>query len=350
MTLGGIGKLTLNLIKEFTSKGVEVDLFLLKGGGEYFEKVPDKARIFIAEGNNFKRIIDYLKYLNTEQPDVSISSRQRQDLVNIVGCLLSFSKTKPIISVHTNVTEENKHSNKGSVLISILSRLLYKIPEKFIAVSQGVAKDLTYRTGVDINKIKVIYNPVYQQENLKKNQIDTVYDNFLNKKFIIAAARFTEQKDLFTLINAFNFVRNENDISLVLLGDGPQRESIEKLIDNLSLTEHVLLTGYVDNPEYFIKRASAYILSSKWEGFGNVLVEAMGVGTPVVSTDCPSGPAEILQNGTYGELVPVEDPQELAKAIIRTLNNPIPSDKLKQRAKDFAVPKIADEYLDYCSN
>jgi len=257
-----------------------------------------------------------------------------------------------VISIHTNLTEEYSHIKKKRYVYPNISKLLYKVPQKIIAVSAGVADDFSKRTGIERKNIRVIYNPVFNQEKIKETS--TYIPSFEmikgKKRYIIAAARFTEQKDLFTLIKAFAIVRETMDISLLLLGDGPQREELENYIQELSIEEYVLLPGYVKNPEYFIKDASAYVLSSKWEGFGNVLVEAMGVGTPVISTDCPSGPAEILDNGKYGELVPVSAPKEMAQAIICTLKEPIKAECLKKRAKDFSVPKIAEEYLQYISS
>jgi len=348
LSLGGIGKLTLNLTKEFINRGIEVDLFLLKSEGEYKDLIPEGARLFVAEGNNLIRTLKFIQYLRKEKPDVSISARQRQDLGNIVACL--FTNTRPIISVHTNVTSENQWLSKRNVFTDFLTTILYKFPDKFIAVSKGVAEDLKFRTGVNDGKIKTIYNPVYNDNVIGQNvSINVEVEKLINEKkqYLITAARFTVQKDLFTLIRSFSIVRKKMNLYLVILGDGPQRDEIEELIDELNLSRYVIFTGFVDNPENYINYACLYVMSSKWEGFGNVLVEALGVGTPVVSTDCPSGPSEILENGKYGELVPVENPEMMADAIIKTIKNPPPANKLIDRAKEFSVSSIADEYLKF---
>ncbi|WP_268225533.1 glycosyltransferase [Sinomicrobium oceani] len=355
MALGGIGKLTLHLMEEFVKKGILVDLFLMKDGGEYMEQIPKEVRIFIEEGSYFKRIYKFVVYLNREKPMVSISARQRQDLVNIFGCMMSFNKTQPVISIHTNVSVENKqkaNSRNNNVYVVILSKWLYKIPKKFIAVSKGVADDFTKRTGIKRANIKVIYNPVYKPytEVPKLQQTLPIYEQLIsekNKRYIIGVGRLTQQKDFFTLIKAFKIVRQKVDVVLIILGEGPLRKDLEKLIVKLNLEKYIFLLGFVNNPQYYIKRADLFVLSSKWEGFGNVIVESLGVGTPVVSTDCPSGPREILEDGKYGRLVSVENPSEMAAAIIDTLSKSKDSDLLVNRAKDFSSEKIAEEYLQY---
>src|SRR5690606_12861321 len=129
--------------------------------------------------------------------------------------------------------------------------------------------------------------------------------------------------------------------------EGILRESLQSQIKQLNLEEKVFMPGFVDAPKYFLKRAELFVLSSKWEGFGNVIVEALGVGTKVISTDCPSGPAEILENGKYGKLIPVGNPKELASAILEVLNEPNRPEFLIERAKDFSTEKIANEYINF---
>lgn len=352
LSLGGIGKLMLHLMDEFIKKGYQVDVFLMKGGGEYEAQIPEGVRVFVEGGGHIQRIRKFISYLNRERPDVSISARQRQDIGNILSCWFSKGKTKPIVSVHTNVTEENlnqKNTTKDNFFINLISKLLYKIPDKFIAVSSGVAEDFSMRTGISSNKIKVIYNPVYKPyiETVPQNVEDIT--NFLqNHKFVLGVGRLTEQKDFKTLISAFFIVSQINpQLKLLILGEGTLRESLQIQIKQLNLEGRVIMPGFVDNPKYFLKRAELFVLSSKWEGFGNVIVEALGVGTKVISTDCPSGPAEILENGKYGTLVPVEKPKELASAILEVLNEPYQPAFLIERATNFSIEKIANEYINF---
>ena len=163
----------------------------------------------------------------------------------------------------------------------------------------------------------------------------------------ISAGRLTRQKDFPTLLKAFQIVKAQlPNAKLVILGDGEDRNELEKLAQELENQNSVDLPGFVKNPFAMIARADAFILSSRWEGFGNVIVEALACGTPVISTDCPSGPAEILGNGAYGTLVPVGDAQSLAQAMLREIAVPTPRNKLRDRANDFSIEKIVPEYLE----
>lgn len=352
MSQGGIGKLMLNLMEEFLRKEIAVDLFLMRGDGEYIEQVPKEVRIFIENGSYFKRIAKFIGYLKREKPTVSISARQRQDIGNILGCVLSQSGTKPIVSVHTNVTVENQQQKgrNSNFIVKTCSRWLYKRVHKFIAVSNGVADDFSRRTGVDRSAIKVIYNPVYKPyREDPASPFNPQHREFLTtgQKYVIGVGRLTKQKDFKTLIQAFSRIEKESNLALVILGDGPMRHELEDEVSKLKLNGKVFLFGFVSDPLYYIKRAEIFVLSSRWEGFGNVIVEALGTGTPVVSTNCPSGPEEILMGGKYGRLVPVGAPGEMAQAIRETLNNPPSPQDLISRAETFEVERITSEYLHY---
>ncbi len=353
LALGGIGKVFVNLIQEYASRGVEVHVYLTKKEGEFLSQLPANVRVFEGSGRALTSIVSFIKYLRREKPQAVLSAREFLNIVNIFCCLFTSNKTKPVVSLHTNQTAENNANPNNPSLYKnpyflTLAKVLYKIPEKFVAVSGGVADDFSFRMGVKRKKIKVIYNPVYSpaEEEVISNP---VFDQFISngKKFIISVGRFTHAKDHPTLIKAFSLVREKMDISLILLGEGPLREEIEALIAQYSLQKHVLLLGFVSNPSYYIKRAEALVVSSRFEGFGNVIVEGLGVGTPIVSTDCPSGPSEILEKGKYGKLVPIENPAALAQGIIESLQTTYNPAILINRAKDFSISRIADQYATY---
>lgn len=359
LSLGGIGKLFINLIEEYSNRGIQVDLFLTKKEGEFLKQVPENVRVFEGNGSASASIASFIKYLHKEKPHAVISAREYLNIVNIVCCATTLNRTKAIVSLHTNQTAENFHSQHNSALLykktyfKLMAKLLYRVPSKIVAVSEGVADDFAFRMGVKRRRIKVIYNPVYKPYNFDSENIEEVDERFKNLKtrFIIGVGRLTHQKDFATLIESFYLLRKKEDVSLVILGEGPLRKELEQQIERLSLSDHVLLLGFVSNPLYYVRRASALVVSSKFEGFGNTIVEALGVGTPVVSTNCPSGPEEILQNGKYGILVPTEDPNQMAAALTQLLNNEHYHKKeLIGRAKDFAVSKIADKYLSYIYN
>jgi glycosyltransferase involved in cell wall biosynthesis len=162
----------------------------------------------------------------------------------------------------------------------------------------------------------------------------------------LSAGRLAVEKDHATLLRAFAlYCQDGRPGRLMILGEGPLRAELQVLSNALGISERVTMPGFVPNPLPYIRRAAAFVLTSRAEGFGNVLVEALGVGTPVISTDCPYGPAEILDHGRYGLLVPCEDPVSLAAAISPHLRNVWPSDLLKRRGHAFSAGQSATSYL-----
>lgn len=350
LEFGGISRVYMNLIPELIQRDdISIDLFLLKEGGEYLKEVPKEARVFVSTGNPIKRLFAYTAYLWKEKPMFSLSTRQRLDIINILCCLLTFLRTKPVITVHTHLSMEIESKSNASKMYPFLSKLMYRIPQKFIAVSQGVKEDFSKRTGVKLEKIQVIYNPIPTYQGAKPVQVHPVFEKLVEEKkqIIISAGRLTEAKDFSTLIHAFGMVRAKTDAVLVILGEGHLRASLEQQIKELNLEESIFLMGYVEIPSFYIQFAKLFVLSSKWEGFAAVIVESLDVGVPVVSTDCPSGPREILKDGEYGKLVPVGDSLQLSQAILSSLQETVDSNFLKQRAVEFSVKKIEPEYYNY---
>jgi glycosyltransferase involved in cell wall biosynthesis len=162
---------------------------------------------------------------------------------------------------------------------------------------------------------------------------------------ILGVGRLTEQKDFSTLMRAFTCVRAKRAARLVILGEGKLREDLEDLASKLGIQADVEMPGFVENPLQYMARASVLVLSSKYEGLPGVLIQAMACGCPVVSTDCPGGSAEILDNGKYGVLVDIGDAEGMAKAILSELDNPTANDILRRRAEDFSVEHAVSNYL-----
>jgi glycosyltransferase involved in cell wall biosynthesis len=231
-------------------------------------------------------------------------------------------------------------------LIKQLVKRFYPLADAVVARSKGVAEDLVQNMKVPRERVHVIYNPT-DPEIEAKAQEPFEHPWFKNSKIpvILCVARLAPEKDLPTLIRAFSVVRKERPAKLAILGEGSERAKLEALVKELGLEGDVWMPGFVDNPFKFMKRATVFALSSKFEGFGMVIAEALAVGTPVVSTDCPSGPAEILGGGKWGKLVPVGDCEKLAEAILETIENPLDRDALKLRGKDFSVEQVGEKWL-----
>jgi glycosyltransferase involved in cell wall biosynthesis len=226
-------------------------------------------------------------------------------------------------------------------------RYLYPLADGVVTVSRGVAEDLSRVCGLPLEKIQVIYNPTITPDLGIKAEEPLNHSWFEpgQPPVILAVGKLQAQKDFPTLIRAFSRVRERTSARLMILGWGPDRSQLEALVAELGLQEDVALPDHVANPYAYMKRAAVFVLSSAWEGLPNVLIEAMAVGIPVVSTDCKSGPSEILKEGEYGLLIPVGNPQAMAEAILTVLSGSsraIASDWLEQFSLDYAVNKYLE--------
>ena len=212
----------------------------------------------------------------------------------------------------------------GTPIRRFLWRHLYARAVGIVAPSSGVAEAVAKIARVDQESVTLIPNPVIDESVFEKARESVEETDSFPRgvPIVMGAGRLTAQKDFQTLIHAFARVREETNASLVILGEGEERQALESLVNELGLTEHVYMPGYVDNPFTYISRASVFALSSRWEGPGHVVIEALALGVPVVSTDCPSGPREILMDGKAGLLVPMGDTNALSEAIVEILGNP----------------------------
>lgn len=352
LNLGGVGRLTINLAAEMIRQGYQVDLFLTMYQGDYLKDIPKEVNLIKGKGGAIKSILVFAKYIRTQKPDVIISARDYLNLINIVVTKLVRSKTQLITSVHVDYSgiPEQKKSVRLKVLNYTL-KYLYKKADNVVAVSAGVAKDFSERYNYPLNKIDVVYNPTYVEENYIKES-ELKYGAFYETDLpiIIGVGRLNNQKNFSLLIEAFEEVNKQIAAKLIILGEGANRIELEKMIEDKRLKDRVLLPGFVPNPIDYIKKSNVFVMSSSWEGFGNVIVEAMGTGISVVSTDCPSGPAEILNNTKYGTLVSMHNKEEMSNAIIELIKKPLNPELVKTRAKDFSVPTITNQYLNLINN
>ena len=198
------------------------------------------------------------------------------------------------------------------------------------------------------NRVTTIHNPVDVQAVKEKSRAPLSHPWLGpgSPPVILGAGKLKTQKDFATLLRAFARVRAARPAHMIVLGEGEERRKLEKLARKLGIAAHTVLPGFVDNPFAWMARASVFVLSSAWEGFSNVLVEALACGCSVVSTDCPSGPAEILDAGAYGTLVPVGDDRALADAILAAMRSPRDPERLRSRAAAFSVDAAAGRYLE----
>ena len=347
LSSGGVEKIQIILAKEFLSRNIAVDFVLCKAQGEYLSQVPEKVNIIDFKVNHTRNsLFPLINYLKKHQPDYLISSLGPQNVIAIIACKLAKTKTKVYVTQHNALSQQAKQ--KATIqqrLIPLCYKLILPYADGVISVSKGIAEDIAKNVGYPLSKIHVIYNPAYVE---KKEYIENrIIDELIkDKKYIISIGRLVHQKAFDDLINAFKKVCiNEPEMHLVILGNGPLETELKLQVQKLDLQNVVHFLGFVENPNDYLAKASLFVLASRYEGFGNVIVEALSEGIPVVCTDCEYGPDEILEDGKYGTLVPVGDIDALADGIFHALNSQHDPKFLIERAKVFSPSSVADEYL-----
>lgn len=298
-------------------------------------------------GRRILKMIPLLaEYIHTQRPTVLLSALLRANVVAVAANQLSSSPTKIFVSERNHLSSVVARSDNFFVKRGEMARHFYSMADGVIAVSQGVADDLAELTGLPVEKIVAIKNPVVTEELLEKakHPIEHPWFKDENIPVVLAAGRLTDAKDYPTLLKAIDIIRRERPVRLLILGDGRLQSSLLSLVADLGLNENIEFHGFADNPYAYMSRASVFALSSAWEGSPNVLVEAMACGCPVVSTSCPSGPDEILDNRVYGELVEVGNSEALAYAIIKQLDTPTHRAVLHERASHYSSDSSAEHY------
>lgn len=346
---GGVERMRLNLAQRFVARGYRVDLVLVKREGPYLSEVPENINIVdLKAGRVITSLPALVCYLRRAQPVALLSAMDHSNIIAILAQKLARVRARVVVSVHNTLSKSVKYSNARGKLLPHIARWCYGWVDGVVAVSRGVADDLSSTIGLPREKIRVIYNPVLTPELFERSKelVDHPWFGVGELPVVISVGRLTAQKDYPTLLRAFSIAVQKYPMRLVILGEGEERAKLETMVLELGMKDVVSLPGFAKNPYAYMSKATVFALSSAWEGFGNVLVEALAVGTPVVSTDCLSGPAEILENGKYGRLVPVGNAEALAGGIIDTLDGTTNSEVLRHRAKDFSYDDIADQYLE----
>ena len=346
---GGAERVMLTLSQGFAERGVSTDLVLAKAEGPYIKHVSNLVRVVDL---NASRVLFSLPrlvwYLHQTRPHAMLTALEHANLVAIIARNMAKVETRLVISVRGTPSCVDALTQSLRVrIIPSLARMLYPSADSVVAVSHGVAEDVKRFYRLPASHVRVVYNPVMVGDILNKAQ-QPIGHPWLQGEMppvILAVGRLSEEKDFVTLLRAFVHVRKMVDARLVILGEGRQRQMLERLITELNLKGYVDLPGFVENPYAYMRRAAVFVLSSRHEGLSNVLIEALACGTPVVATDCPSGPREILEDGKWGKLVPVGNPEALAEAIVETLQSPPSPQGLQRRASEFSVEASVEQYL-----
>jgi len=346
---GGAERVFTNLANAFVEKGMSVDFVLGKAEGPNLSQIDRRINLVDLGTNSVYGWIRPMKrYLKERHPELILSGLHHANLTALYAnmLMLSGTKTRIIVSVHGTLSHDiGKSRKKLAKAIPLLVRIFYPKADKIICVSNGVAQELINKYHLPKSKIQVIYNPVVTEDMFKKAEEPLSHPWFQPEQppVILGVGRLTAAKDFETLIKAFALVRKKTEARLMILGEGSERAKLEQLVKQLGLQNDVCMPGFVDNPYKYMKHSSVFVLSSRWEGLPTVLIEAIALGLPVVSTDCPSGPAEILEGGKWGRLVPVRNHEALANAILEALNDE--RGKGAERAKEFSLDRIVDQYV-----
>lgn len=346
---GGAERIWLILSNGLAELGYDVDLVLSQAQGPYLDRVSTKVRVIdLKASRTIMSLFSLAKYLKTEQPEALFSALNHANLIALIAQRISNAPTKIFASVHCFLTLDVQNcSRKRERLIPILIRFIYPWASGIIAVSQGVADELIRVTHLPKHLVNVIYNPVVSEDLLEKSR-DLVEHPWLNDNgvpVILGVGRLIQQKDFSSLIRAFQELQKNRPSRLIILGEGEERKNLESLIKQLGLEDKVDLPGFVSNPYAYMAKADVFVLSSAWEGLPTVLIEALATGTPVVSTNCKSGPDEILEDGKIGNLTPVGNIHDLAQSIYEMLKNPTKAELLLRRSSDFSQESILNKYL-----
>jgi glycosyltransferase involved in cell wall biosynthesis len=350
---GGAERVCLNLARDFVSRGLRVDFIVAKYVGELKELVDPKIR-FINLGAS--RVIfslpSYLKYLHQVRPPHILASVENSSIIAAAGRLLSQTPHRLTIRVEGSVVALWHEISFWPWLACM--GVFYRFADAFIAVSKGLAEEVRRIPGLKKKEIIPIYNGIigrefYQREQDHPITIPGLFEDGV--PIVVSVGRLAYQKDFPTLIHAFALARRTQLCKLLILGEGPLRTTLQNLINRLGLTKDVVMPGFIMNPLPILKRANLFALSSAWEGLSSVLIEALAVGLPVISTDCPYGSREILNNGRFGTLVPVGDAKGLAHAIIQSLNKlHVPKgDELKSHLNQFRSEVSTNRHIEVLS-
>lgn len=343
---GGAEKVSLLLAQGFIEKGARVDLVLASARGPYLRSVPDGVNVIDLKARRVLMSLPRLvTYLRRYRPTVLLSVLSHANIVSILAKEIARVGTRVLITEHLAL----KASHQVAATLRARATLFllpwfYPRADGVIAVSKGLAEELVRDFGIPEEKVRVIYNPVVHDELFRKAEEPLEHPWFGpgEPPVFLAVGRLAKEKDFPTLIRAFARVRREVESRLLILGEGPERLHLESLIQELGLGAHVSMPGFVSNPYPYMARAAALVLSSLYEALSTVLIEALALGTPVVATDCPYGPAEILEEGKWGKLVAVGDESGLAKAMRDVVESP-PAKSDREAFQKMVVERFSVE-------
>uniref|UniRef100_A0A832A831 Glycosyltransferase n=1 Tax=Desulfacinum infernum TaxID=35837 RepID=A0A832A831_9BACT len=345
----GVDRIMKNFLGELAKRPIAVDLLQVEGHGPHIHSVPDNVRrIALGTHHVHSSLFRLAHYLKTVRPDALLCDKDRVNRTAILAAAVAGYTGRLVVRVGTTVSRNLQGRGFLHRTMQYWSiRHLYPRAHAVVVPSRGAAEDLSALGSLPHGFIHVLPSPVVSEKihDLAREPLKHPWFQPGGPPVILGAGELCERKDFATLLRAFAKVHKDRPCRLVILGRGKKRVALEKLAHELGVAAHVDFPGFVENPYTYMAKASVFVLSSTVEGLPVVLMEAMAVGTPVVATDCPSGPREILEDGALGPLVPVKSPDELAAAITRVLTSPLNRKALMAAASRYDVRKATGAYL-----
>lgn len=347
----GAEMVAVNLANEMARQGYYVHMALMRKQGDYLSHLHPNITVFdlqIPINQNsrykFKHVVGPLtNYLREQKPDAMIVYAFPLTFYAAVTKFISHSRTKLLASEHTCWSQFAKHKSFIRKLkMRITMAIAYRLSDITVNVSQDASRDLEYFAYLPHNFVSTIYNPHRFNKQQQVQDINTLWHTQYK---ILSVGRLTPSKNYSLLLDALVLVRQKLDASLVILGRGEDEAILKEQAKNLGISKYVSLAGFVEQPLAYYQQADLYVMSSDYEGLPNVLLEALSQGLPIVSTNCPTGPREILDNGKFGLLSPVGDAESLAENMVQSLTKQHDKEKLIERSQMFNVETITKQYL-----
>ncbi|MCF1184561.1 glycosyltransferase [Marichromatium gracile] len=345
----GVDRLARHLLPAIARRGHRVDLLKVRGHGPELTDQPPGLRIIdLGTRHTLATLPALVRYLRRERPDVLLSDKDKVNRLALAARALARTPTRLVL--RSGITISVDLASRGPLDRWVQRHSmgwLYRFADRVLVPSVGAADDMARYTGLPRERIQPVDSPIVPARLFTEQQPRPDHPWFADDAppLILSVGELCSRKDFATLLRAFARVRAERPCRLMILGRGSARERLLRLADDLGVGADFALPGFVPEPYAYMAHAALLAFSSRWEGLPFVPVEALAVGTPVVSTDCPSGPREILQDGRYGPLVPVGDDAALAEAIKTTLDDPLPKAVLREAAGRFEIERAVGGYL-----
>ena len=346
---GGAQRAVAKLASGFAARGHHVDLVLAHARGPYLRELPPEVHVVdLGVPRLAVAVIPLARYLRRARPDVVFSALDYVNVVAVVARAVARVDIPLVVSERNTVSVAVAHTtSRRTRWMPRLIRWAYPRADAVVAVSQGVADDLVAECGLPAGTVHVLNNPVVTPEvvRMRSEEVEHPWLRDRTVPVVLAVGRLVPQKNFSSLLEAFAMARRSGPARLVILGQGSLHPVLEEQAERLGIADDVSLPGFSANPYPAMAAADVFVLSSRWEGSPGVLIEAMSSGTPVVATDCPSGPRQILDGGRYGRLVPVEDTAALADALVDAIAGrvaPPPPESWAPYTQDVVV----EDYLE----